>query len=346
MGFAPGARLLGLLSPEIQCCPPSILLKALDVSKPSIRMTLSCAEAAESGEGCEAIRLNRLGRLVPPWVARLSTAAGLILLLLAACGRSTPPEIAGLPTLQPSPTPVVLPSSILETSPAAGAIVVQRERTGISVLIDTKLASHDEPTPWQALAGCVELLLDGTPLETTVRPYPARSGDVAVASAPVAPSLGNHRATIQVSASGCTPLEYDWEFLVTEESTIPGLPKGFWFVRPLPHSVLTRRAYREADLGGVNLLGMPGSVCVGLDAAYWFRMSGLRGFDEVVAAYGIIAIDGRAPSGDEANELWGVYTYDCVKVDLKPGPHTATAQVLKTSGESVLYRWGFTITKD
>jgi hypothetical protein len=185
-------------------------------------------------------------------------------------------------------------------------------------------------------------------------------------------SLGEHEFTIRVHRISGEVLEYSWTFtVVAEEPLLPGLPDVLQFVRPLPDSTITLRAYREEQL--IPYYYAPRfpfdfrqSVCAGLHPRRIEEIEESRDANEVSDKYAFVALDGVPPEPDAP--IWNdynvgeIYHYDetgdiivetlvgwhckCWWVDLAPGEHEATVRVEKASGEVIEYAWWFTITSD
>ncbi len=214
------------------------------------------------------------------------------------------------------------------------------------------------------------LLIDGDIVETRVGQglYPGTIDVRPVKSAAL--DLGEHTATIRVRRTSGQVLVYSWTFTVlAEEPTLPGLPEGLQFVRPLPDSTVTVQAYQEDHLVppyyAPGFTDPRGSVCAGvLSKKMVERGEFLDG--SVGEKYFFTALDGTPPgseaviegsyephqvsvlddSGHVVASYVGPHHYWCWQVDLAPGKHEATIRLRNALGEVIDYTWAFTITNN
>jgi len=183
--------------------------------------------------------------------------------------------------------------------------------------------------------------------------------------------LGRYTATIRVIQLPPHPvLEYSWEFdVLDEEPSLPGLPEGFRFVRPLPDSVITQRAYREGRLTPSRyrsgVADLRNGVCVGV-LPHKIVEPGEFLEGDVFHKYHFVTLNGEPPrqgadiSGatepyrvnlyDDNGEVIASYvgpsSFKCWYVDLAPGQHEVLVEINKASGETIQYAWQFTIVPD
>jgi hypothetical protein len=305
------------------------------------------------------------------WPFRLTVILGAIcLMLLVACKQSSP-SIA--PTSQPSPTSAALPKFLSLIYPKSGELIAQ-ERLSVhhisGILRLEEIAESGETLETDELQGRIELLVDGEFVDTEVS-QGLRSGTIDVR--PVrrsALSLGEHKVIIRVRRTSGEVLKYSWPFTVlAEEPTLPGLPEGLQFVRPLPDSTTTVQAYQEEYLVppyyAPGFADLRGGVCAGvLSGKVVERGEFLDG--SVGEKYSFTSLDDTPPgseavieggyeplkvsvfddSGHTVASYVGPHHYWCWRIDLTPGKHEATVRLRNASGAEIDYTWAFTITNN
>jgi hypothetical protein len=218
------------------------------------------------------------------------------------------------------------------------------------------------------------LLIDGDIVETRVsQGFQSGTMDVRPIKR-AALGLGEHTATIRVRRTSGQVLAYSWTFTVlAEEPTLPGLPEGLQFVRPLPDSTITVQAYQEERLVppyyAPFFADLRGGVCAGIFPAKVVAPDESPDEHDVAKKYSFIALDGvppgeggpaviravgpehlEVPVYDETEHIIAFYVgshhYKCWQVDLAPGKHEATIQLRNALGEVIDYTWAFTITNN
>jgi hypothetical protein len=218
----------------------------------------------------------------------------------------------------------------------------------------------------------VEFMIDGELLDAqVVRGFKPGAAQVQITGT-FPQGLGQHEATVRVNRTSSSMLEYSWKFTVlAEEPTLPNLPEGFQFVRPLPDSVITLQAYQEEHLippyHAPAFADLRGGVCVGVVPGKIVEPGEFLDGSDVARKYSLVAIDGVSPDAntvvvveyepleievfDEDTDrviasYVGPHNYKCWRVELLPGEHSATVQLQKASGEVIEYTWRFTIASD
>lgn len=311
------------------------------------------------------------------WGQQTMTAVAMIvcLVLLRACS-PTGPRRTPFPTLAPSPTPVQLPAFLSYTWPRPGAIELQGlfshsgPRSAWATLELDEIAEPGERLTLDELQERVEFLLDDQPVDAEIvegiKPRQVQIlGRFGL-------DLGEHTATVRVRRMSGERLEFSWTFtVVAEEPTMPGLPEGLQFVRPLPDSTITQQAYREEHLVpgyyAPGFADLRGGVCFGVLPGKIVQPGEFLDGPTTSSKYAFVALDG-APSGPDAMigkgyepyqvrvfgethrqiiaSYVGPHHYSCWQVDLAPDEHQATIQLQQTPEEVIEFTWWFTITND
>lgn len=294
------------------------------------------------------------------------------LTLMGSCRQTPLPAITLSPVLQPNPTPAQLPKFLSHIYPKPDA-VVWGKLSGDHIWVILRLDEIAEPGDTlgvEEMQERVEFLMDSKLLDAEIIPgRKPGAAEVAIAGK-FALGLGKHKATVQVRRTSGEVLEYSWTFtVVAAEPTLPDMPEGIQFVRPLPDSTITLQAYREEQLvppyHAPAFADLRGGVCVGVLTSKIVEPGENLDGDGVSRKYPFVALDG-APPGEYARiemaydlgkcivvDENGVETsyqcphhYKCWRVALAPGEHEATVQLYKASGEVIEYTWQFTITND
>jgi len=298
---------------------------------------------------------------------------GVCLALLGACGWTSPPTPTFLPTLSPSPRD--LPEFLHDFYPDPDNLVLQGDISTTNaiwaVLELDKIAEPGEILSPEEMQSRVEFSIDGELQDIRIIQYRNRPTQAAIVGR-FALSLGEHEATVRVRKASGEVLEHSGRFTVrAEDPTVPGLPEGLQFVRPLPDSTITVQAYREERLlpayyyqyGFANLRG---GVCVGVLTSEVVETGDILDCGGVFRKFPFVALDGVPPDegvtieggcelekimvtdedGQVISSYPGPHAYKCWKVELAPGEHKVTVELRKTSGEAIEYTWRFTITPD
>ncbi len=294
---------------------------------------------------------------------------------LGGCRQAHSPTLTLSPTFQPGPTSAELPRFLSYIHPRPEELVIQAALSISHAWATLELEEIAEPGDTlglEEMQSKVEFLMDGKPLDAqVVRGFiPDRAQVQIIGTFPL--DLGQHEATIRVHRTSGDVLEYSWTFtVVAEEPTLPGLPEGFQFVRPLPDSIITLQAYREehlvppyhspafADLrGGVCVGVLPGKIVEPgefLDGSDVARKYSLVTLDDISLDTNTVTVLEYEPleirvfdevTGRMVASYVGPHNYKCWRVELSPGVHNATVQLQKASGEAIEYTWQFTITSD
>nr|HID14846.1 hypothetical protein [Anaerolineae bacterium] len=293
------------------------------------------------------------------------------LVLLAACGQYPQSTVTLLSTPQAGPTPAELPAFLSHVEPKPGAQVLEGVLSGSGVWAILQLEEIAEPGETlgvEEMQERVEFLMDGEVLDAEVK----RGRKPGAAEVEIVGnfdlSAGEHEATVRVRRTSGEVLEYSWTFTILDvETTMPDLPEGFRFVRPLPDSTITLQAYREEQLvpfyQAPAFADLRGGVCVGVLTIEIVETGENLDCASLSRKYPFVALDGVPPGKyawiEErcAGEIVivtenGVRTtgpgshYKCWKIELSPGEHEATIELRKASGEVIEYTWRFTITSD
>ncbi len=303
--------------------------------------------------------------------AILAILIGVFLALLTACGQHSKSTITLLSTPQSSATPEQLPEFLSYIEPRQGAQVVKGALSGNGVWATLQLeevAESGEMLTVEEMQKRVEFWMDGEMLDAEIKRNSkpgAQEVDI-VGNFDLSP--GEHTATVRVSRTSGEALEYSWAFTVLDgEPTVPGLPEGLRFVRPLPDSTISLHAYREEQL--VPLYQVPsfadlrGGVCVGVMSSEMMKPGENLDCADLSRKYPFVALDSISPSQydwieepcagefiavDENGAITSLPAahYKCWKVSLAPGEHEATIQLHNASGEVIQYTWWFTITNN
>jgi len=313
---------------------------------------------------CAKIRGQRLTLVVVAMIVCLA--------LFGACrqrSQSAPPLSS---IAQASPTPARLPEFLSYIHPKPGQQVVQGALSGSfgwAILRLEEIAEPDETLGPEEMQERVDFLIDDELLvpEIVQSPKPG-SSEIAIIG-DFALDRGKHEATVRVRRTSGEVLEYSWTFTILDaETTMAGLPEGLRFVRPLPDSTITLKAYREEQLvpsyQAPAYADLRGGVCVGVQTIEIVELGEDLDCAGVSRKYRFVILDGvsvgkhaRIEEGC-AGEIVvvsedGVTTsgpgshYKCWKVELAPGKHEVTVELRKASGEVVVeYIWWFTITND
>jgi hypothetical protein len=230
-----------------------------------------------------------------------------------------------------------------------------------------EIAEPGETLEVEEMQEQVTFLMDGEVLEAEVRRSRKPGAQEVDIVGDFDLSPGEHEATVRVSRTSGETLEYSWTFTVLDgEPTVPGLPEGLQFVRPLPNSTITLHAYREEQLVPPYQVTSPadlrGGVCVGVMSIEIMKAGEDLDCASLSHKYSFVALDGISPSRYWIEELCtgkliavdenGMVTsipgvhHKCWRVGLAPGEHEATVQLHNVSGEVIEYTWCFTITSD
>jgi hypothetical protein len=292
---------------------------------------------------------------------------------LAACTQRPLPTATLSSTLEPSPTPQKLPGFLSYIEPGPGAQVLEGVLSGSGVWAILRLEEIAEPGETLGLEEAqerVEFLMDGEMLDAEIKRgrKPGAAEVEIVGDFDLAP--GQHKATVQVRRTSGEVLEYSWTFTILDvEPTVPGLPEGLQFVRPLPDSIITLQTYRQEQLvpwyHAPAFADLRAAVCVGVLTSDIVEPGEDLDGKGVSRKYSFVALDGAAPGEyakiEERHELGkciivdenGAVTsyqcphhYKCWQVELAPGQHEATIQLRNSSGQEIQYTWRFTITSD
>ncbi len=293
------------------------------------------------------------------------------LVLLAACGQCPQSAVTLSSTPQAGATPAELPAFLSYVEPKPGAQVLEGVLSGSGVWATLQLEEIAEPGETlgvEEMQGRVEFLMDGEVLDAEVeRSWKPGAAEVEIVGN-FDLSAGEHEATVRVRRTSGEVLEHSWTFTILDvETTMPGLPEGFRFVRPLPDSTITLQTYREEQMvppyQAPAFADLRGGVCVGVLTNKIMEPGESLDCVSLSHKYPFVALDGVPPGRytwiEErcAGEIVivgenGVVTsgpslhYKCWKIELAPGEHEATVQLRKASGEVIEYTWRFTITSD
>jgi len=313
-----------------------------------------------------------LAKVEQRWLILLVVTVIGCLMILEACGQSYLPTA----TLSPSSTPVELPAFLSHISLYPDTLVSKRMLGGKLIWATLRLeeiAESGETLGLEKMQRRVDLLIDGeiwdSEVERTSKPGAAEVEIVGGSDL----GLGEHKATVRVRRTSGEILEYSWTFtVVAEEPSLPGLPEGLQFVRPLPDSTITMQAYQEEYLissyfAPVSYLLARGAVCVGINPAKLLGPDELcLDIEDASRRYSFVTLNGVSPDADaRIGEEWmgaDVVIVDetgneisqgclsnhckCWKVDLTPGEHEVTVRLEQSSGREMEYSWRFTITSD
>lgn len=305
---------------------------------------------------------------------RLSPAKWLVwvvcIILLTGCNCSVQPTPTPFPTLAPTPTPPNIPDFVLFYSPPAGSPIFEGNVTpdiNVWVAIDQDvLQSPGENLPLADLEGRAKLFIDGNQVEHRITEYVfCYEGSCAQVEGleNVNVDFGQHTATLKVYNGNGEEREFSWVFEVVakDPSIMPGLPYEFQFVRPIPDSVITSKAYYEDDLvPSIYLPGMgdlAGAVCAGVIQERIVESGEHLDRKGVVQKLTFVSLDNEPPTEvDERTcevDLLKVVDADrsyagnnfvcCWKKDLEPGEHHVVVRVEKS--EPVEFSWWFIIEK-
>lgn len=180
--------------------------------------------------------------------------------------------------------------------------------------------------------------------------------------------IGVHSATIQVQKSSGTYLTYSWDFTVLGTDQIPGLPRPFQFVRPLPGSTISMYAYRSKELVPELYRGylfeISHSICVGVYSSDLAEPYQESSSEDIAGRYTLLSVDTLPPqiykpihtdytslslvtedSAGSKTMYQYPYNNQCWPIHLRPGIHTATAQAILTDSTPLTFTWQFTITQ-
>ncbi len=273
--------------------------------------------------------------------------------LVVACSqqevhRDNVPESICSARLRATENPEDLPDFLSWIHPLPGSIAPQKDFLSTdrcwAVLGKDRLFGSRGYIAKQELSERIELLIDGE--HKDVEFYNPGENNLLSVCGGFHLSVGQHEAVIRVRDTQDRWLEYRWEFMVvSDEPRVSGLPWGFQFVRPLPGSTVTLDEYEQEQLLAdyCNLLhrDLRESICIGV---FYEKIDPLGTFWPANDRYSLVEIDNHPPPTKPRCQTDGVHHYQCWRLELGPGMHEATAQLLSPSGMEVDYTWQFTIT--
>jgi hypothetical protein len=307
------------------------------------------------------------------WPRLLIVTGVVCCVILEACiQRPQPATTLSFPLVSsPTSTSVQLPAFLSRVEPRSDARVIGviSGRVVWAVLRLEEIAEPGEVLGLGEMQDRVEFLIDGKALDAEVAwgPKPGVLEVEVIGDFEVGP--GKHAATVRVRTTSGEVLKHSWTFTVfAEEPRVPDLPEGLWFVRPLPHSTITKQAYQQEQLVDFFPVGpLQSGVCVGILPYELANPNELcLECEDAPRRYSIVALDGTLPDNNAARRSLGegetvgldyangntvevccaTAHYECYVVDLASGEHEATVRLVQASGEEIKHTWYFTITED